>query len=354
MLGFPGLLLAAGAACAQVPKEVTLFGQKYRVTVQSRGCTFKNGVKITLQTPGDGVDTRQKANLSFVEGSDRSADRLFVVAPIGTDADGPTGDQFYMLKGTDADGLFTTTSSEATQYFGGKVDRNRGGRGQTVAWLSDTNTGVKKDRNIAVLTFTGPDRVQFYDLDTLGGNFEDDAVLTIDLGGDDNMPAGSWVAFTRAPNGSMVTVGSSGSFEMGVMDPTKDQFFNVKTDLVEATKSNAIKIDPPDATVHGLARFGENEYWILASQNNPGGDNDSTDEQYLYRLEVTLPTDFSKAAPGSIKAEVMGREELISKKLHGSPGGMFGVAVGRETTAGKRTIYFTDWVGNMITLTPMP
>jgi hypothetical protein len=348
-IGILAVVVAAGVAHAAVPSEVTLFGQKYQVTAQSRGGTFKNGVKITLQTEGDGVGTTKKANLCFAEGADASSDRLFVVAPIGADTDGPTGDQFYVLTGTDENGVFSTSHASATQFFGGVVDRNRGGRGQTVAWLSDTRTGPKKDRNVVLCTFTGADRVQFYDLDTLNAGFEDDSVLSIGLGEDDNMPSGAWDAFARAPNGLLVVAAGT---EVSLMDPTKDQFFAVKTDLLEATQNSAIKLDGLDgASVHGLARAGEDEYWLLASTGNPGGDNDNTDEQYLFRLKLTLPA--NPASAGSIKVEVLGREELIAKNLHGSPGGMFGVAVGREASPGKRRVYFSDWVGNLITLSPV-
>jgi len=353
VIGILGIVLAAGAAQAAAPKEVELFGQKYNVAVQSRGGVYKNGVKITLQNDaGSGTDTTQKASLSFAEGADASADRLFVVAPIGTDTDGPTGDEFYMLKGSDANGLFSTTNSEATPFFGGNVDHNKGGRGQTVAWLSDTNTGAKKDRNVALCTFTGNDRVQFYDLDTLGSGFEDDSVLSIDLNGDDNMPSGSWDALARAPNGFLVDVAGSGTWEMGVMDPTKDAFFAVKTDLSEATKASGKEIQHVDIA-HGLARYGQDEYWILSSVGDPGGDNnDANGEQYLTRLKITFPADLTQSAPGSIKAELLGQEEIFSKNLAGSPGGIFGFTIGRETSPGKRTIYMTDWVGNLITLQP--
>jgi len=351
-----GVILAAGVRHVAAAKEVTLFGQKYTVTIQSRTQVYKNGVKITVQTPGDDVDTKQKANLSFAEGANPASDRLFVVAPIGIDTDGPKGDQFYLLKGTDAAGLFTPTDSEATSFFGGFVDRNRGGRGQTVAWLSDLDTGVKKDKNVALCTFTGADRLHFYDLDTLSGDFENDAVFVFGLGEDDNMPLGSWVAPASGQGGLMVAAaGGGGSWEIGVMDPKTEKFFPVKTDLVAVTADATNKIDHSDFIVHGLAYAGDTEYWILASSGNPGGDmDDALGEQYLYRVKLTFPPNLAAAEPGSIKAEVLGREELISKGLHGSPGGMFGVAVGRALTPGKRVIYLADWVGNLVTLTPIP
>jgi len=127
------------AVSADVPKEVTLFGQKYSVEVHQRDGTFKNGVKIALQSDG-----AKKANLSFAEGADASADRLFVAAPIGTNDDGITGDQLYLLTGADNNGLFNTTVSAATQFLGGNTERTVGGRPQTVGFVSDTNKGVNR------------------------------------------------------------------------------------------------------------------------------------------------------------------------------------------------------------------
>jgi hypothetical protein len=357
VIGIVGLVAAAAAARAAAPPEVTLFGQKYSVKVQAREGVYKNGTKITAQNDaGSGVDTVKKANVSFAEGADVSKDRLFVVAPIGTDSDGPTGDEFYSLTGTDDTGLFSTTNSTATQYFGGNLDHNAGGRGQTVAWLGDQDAGKHKDKNIAMFTFTGADGMHFYDLDSVNGPFEDEGIVVLILypGDDENMPSGSWVAPTRAPNGFMVAVGGSGSWQMGVMDPTKDTFFTVLTDLSEATKATGKEIQHVDIA-HGLARFGADEYWVLSSVGDPGGNNDEANgEQYLTRLKVTFPADFSQAKAGSIKAELVGQEEIFAKGMAGSPGGMLGVAIGREIPAGsgKRVIYMSDWAGNLITLRP--
>jgi hypothetical protein len=356
VIGVLGIVVAASAASADIPKEVTLFGQRHSVHVQSRGGTFKNGVKITPQTPGADVDTRQKANLAFVEGADRSADRLFVVAPIGSDTDGPTGDQFYLLTGSDEKGIFSPTVSNATQFFGGNVERLIAGRPQNVTWLSDTDTGKKKDRNIALWTFTGDDRIHFYDLDTLtGGTFEENAVHVLNPGDDENQPTGSWQALARTPNGFLISVADSGGvWEMNVMDPTQDWFFNAKTDLVEVTTSGGKAIEHSETRVHALARYDEDEYWILSSAGDPGGDNDEAGgEQYITWVRITLPADLGKAEPGSIKAELVGQEEIFSKNLHASPGGLFGMAIGREVLPGKRVVYLADWAGNLITLTPI-
>ena len=126
------------------------------------------------------------------------------------------------------------------------------------------------------------------------------------------------------------------------------------TDLSEATKATGKEIQHVDIA-HGLARFGQDEYWVLSSVGDPGGNNDEANgEQYLTRLKVTFPADFSQAKAGSIKAELVGQEEIFAKGMAGSPGGMLGLAIGREIPAGsgKHVLYMTDWAGNLITLRP--
>jgi hypothetical protein len=365
LIGAVGLVLSAAAVCADVPKQVQLFGNTYNVTVNSRVGTFKNGVQIAAQTPTDDVpDTKQKANLAFVPGADPSADRLFVVAPMG-DQDAVLGDQFYLLTGADANGVFNTTNSNATQFFGGSVDRNRGGRPNTVTFISDVDTGLKKDRNIVVTTFTGDDHFRFYDLDTLKGDYLSDAVLSIKVpriaqtAGEDpspGMPNSGWLAGALGPNGTLVVVARTegdSSMEIGVMDPTKDQFFNVKTDLAEATASGANPIDPPNQIPTALARMAENEYWLLTSELDQGGNLDNAGQQYIYRLRLTFPANLATAEPGSIQVEVLGREDLTAKTLHQSEGGIFGMTSGREVSPGLRVVYMADWIGNLLTLTPV-
>src|SRR5262245_36708147 len=185
MAGIAGLMLSAAAVHADLIDNpvktgdtVTLFGHKYTAEVHKRDGTYANGVKITLQGPD--TDTTQKADMCFVQGADPSADRLFVCAPIGTNTDGPTGDQLYLLTGADANGLFNTKSSKATQYLGGNVERSVGGRPQIVQWITDTDTGVKKDRNLVVMDFSDADKYRFYDFDSLsGGDYIANAVLEI-------------------------------------------------------------------------------------------------------------------------------------------------------------------------------
>ena len=270
LFGVLGLTMVAAAVSADVPKEVTLFGQKYTVEVHQRDGTFKNGVKIALQSDG-----AKKANLSFAEGADASADRLFVAAPIGTNDDGITGDQVYLLTGADNNGLFNTTVSSATQFLGGNTDRTVGGRPQTIAFISDANKGVKQDLNLAVMNFTDADAMRFYDLDTLaGGNFTDNAVLTLAQPEEDEtnavpgMPDGDYEAMAPGPNGTLLVAGLSiaddttgdRTPEIGLFDPSTGKFLNLKTNLVKATDSSSVKIDPATEPPNALARISDNEY----------------------------------------------------------------------------------------------
>jgi hypothetical protein len=372
VIGVLGVAMAVSAAHAddnpshvKTGDKVTLFGQQYTAEIHLRDGTYANGVKITLQGPD--TDTTQKANLSFVQGADPSADRLFVAAPIGQNNDGPTGDQLYLLTGADKNGLFNTTNSKATQFLGGNVDRTIGGRPQTVVWISDTNTGVKKDHNLGVMTFADADMYHFYDLDSLsGGDYISDGVLNIlqpeedETMADPGMPDGDYEAAALTPNGMLLMAGlgvadadGNRTPEIGVIDPTKDKFFNVKTSLITATANAAIKIDPPTDPPLALARNADDEYWML-SAFDPSGDTDATTTENLYRLKITLPTDLANAKPGDIKVDVLGKEDILKANLGSSTGGIFGMTLGRADAKGVRQIYMADWHGNLITLTPTP
>src|SRR5262249_19834061 len=159
---------------------------------------YKNGLKVTL--PSDG---NKKANLYFVEGADPSQDRLFVGAPIQA-TDGLVGDQLYVLTGADANGNFTPASASLTQFFGGAVDYNKGGRPVSVIWLSDANTGVKTDRNIAVMNFSGADHFRVFDFDTMN-QYDTDPVVDIvqpeedESSADPGMPDGDFEAMAPGP-----------------------------------------------------------------------------------------------------------------------------------------------------------
>lgn len=300
--------------------------------------------------------------------ADASADRLFICAPIGQNNDGPTGDQLYLLTGADAKGLFNTTNSKATQYLGGDVDRNKGGRPQTVVWISDAETGVKKDRNLGVMTFTDADGYHFYDFDSLsGGDYISNGVLNIvqpeedESNADPGMPDGDTEAGALSPDGKyLMLIGLSVADndgnrtpEIGVIDPTKDKFFNVKTNLIKATANSTVKIDPTTDVPLAFASAGGGEYWLVTTQD-AGGDDDNTSSENLYRLRITLPADLANAKPDDIKVDVLAKEDLLKANLGSSTGGIFGMALGRQVAAnGPRQIYMTDWHGNLLTLSPV-
>jgi len=356
-LGVLGLLFAAALPARAA--EVTLFGKKYNVAMESRAQTYKNGVKITIPDADSG--SNRKAGLYFVQGADPSQDRLFVAAPIQA-TDGLTGDQLYVLRGADANGMFTAASAEATSFFGGNQDWTRGGRPVSVMHISDENTGVKADRNLAVTTFSNDDTYRYYDLDTLSGSYDTDAVysrvqraINADEG-DPNAPFGGFVAYAPGPNGTIVAFGraeSGSGVEVGVTDPKKNDFFPVLTNMNDVTSNATNAFPAEEAFVHGAALVGD-EYWLLVSSSQPDGDNDSTERNTIYRVRLTFPADLTKEARNGIKVEVLGTAELKGTALNGpSEGGMYGLAVGREVNGGRR-LYFADWQGNLYTCTPMP
>jgi hypothetical protein len=371
-----GTVLAAAAAhAADYPKAVTLFGQKYSVVSTDRAVTYKNGVKITIDTAGN-----SRAALDFVQGADPSADRLFVGCDI---AGGDVADQLYVLTGADPNtGVFDATNSNATQFFGGAVNDDDGGRVTSVLFLHDppSNVAVGKDRNLALVQFSGPDELQFYDVRNItGGNFVDDSLFGRYIGGDasstdfrhgqdtnptqhqtpdDNLPYQGFVSLAHGPNGTLVATGQNQdgtNLEMGVMDPTKDTFFPVKTDLAMVTANSTIKL--ADAKFGpALVQMGPDEYWMLTTDADPGGNGSDATSEPLYRLKVTFPADLTKSAPNSIKVEVMGVEDLFKQGLNAAAAtGIYGLTGGRPVTAnGARRLYMADYEGHILTLTPTP
>jgi hypothetical protein len=354
-----GLMAAAVLPAGAQQKTVKLFGVTYNVECASRGQTYKNGKAVVL--PSDG---NKKANLFFVEGADPSQDRLFVAAPIQATAD-LVGHQLYLLTGADANGNFTPASATLTEYFGGAVDYTKGGRPVSVIWLSDANTGTKVDRNIAVFNFSDADAFRIFDFDTMN-QYDTDAVFELsqpeESGTDPGMPNGDFEAMAPGPNGTIVMAGRAAAdadgnradIEIGVIDPKQDKFFNVKTDLVSVTQNSTVKIEPqdPNTEPNALIRVSNNEYWMIVSGDQQG-DDDATETQFLYRLELTFPDDLAKGTPGSIMAKVLARESLKGTPLHASDGGVFGMAIGREVPGGRR-LYFADWTGNLCVATPAP
>jgi hypothetical protein len=369
--GIAGLMAISVAAYGDaVPNQVKILGQTYNVVHNTRAGSFKNGVSIKLMSGGASL---QKANLNFVPGADVSADRMFVAAPVGTNGDDDsTGDQLYLMTGSDASGVFSAASSNATQYLGGAVNRVTGGRPNAVGWVSDANTGVKKDPNLGVFDLADTDKLRFYDFDSLaGGDYISNAMLEIqqpeedETVADPGMPDGDVEAMANAGNGVLIVAGLAVADDNGdrvpeisAIDPTKGKFYQVKTNLLTATQASAIQIDPTTDTPVALARIGDTNEYLLMTSQDIGSDDDTTTSESLYRLRITLPDNLAgtldKDASNTIKVDVLGREDLLAAGLKPSDGGMFGMTVGRATADGKaNTLYFADWHGELYTLEPV-
>jgi hypothetical protein len=352
-----GLIVTATAVHADVPKEATILGQKYALEVHSLGGQYKNGLAVTLTD-----DTYRGTNVQFVAGDTPEKDRLFVVHAFGSNSDAFTADQFYLLTGADANGVFNQATSNLTQFFGGSVDFQKGGRPSTVTFISDVDTGVKKDRNIALSTFTDDDYLRFYDLDTLTGDFIGDAVFNRVqrcINADDSdpaMPSCGFITGALGPGGLMIFAGrgEGDGPQLSVLDPKQDKFFNVLTDLSKVTADQKIPFDVAQDPMD-FERVAENEYLILGA--DPAGLAAERTRQVLYRARLTLPADLAKAAPESIKAEMLAQEELFnadtSKDLLGvGPTGIVGIAVGRAGANGQPRLYFTTADARIITANP--
>jgi hypothetical protein len=374
-----GALLVAGSVSAQVPKTVKLFGQEYDVDVHSLAGSYKNGVTISQVTDFADRANNRRNNFDFVQGASPEQDRLFVVAAPNPSDDTDSADQFYVLTGADANGLFSTAASNATQFFGGKVLWSVGGRPTDVTWISDEDTGAKKDHNILLTTFSGDDRLRFYDLDTLtGGSFTSDEVdfdparivkgigAITDVGAphegedardsaDPNAPSRGQFTHSRGgPNGTLIAMAKPlevDGAEVGLMDPKTGKFLNVLTNLNEVT-SNALTVDGTESP-HSLAQFSGNEFWFIYTDPDPGGNGADDTRNDLVRVQYTFPTDLNAGA-NTIKATILGTEPLLATGLDkgGPEDGIFGLAIGREVSAGKRIIYLADWNGNILTLRP--
>jgi hypothetical protein len=383
LLGVLGLVLASTAVRADVPKTVKILGQDYTVTAVKRYGLFKNGVTVNLQKGGgdtvDDATVAKKANLCFVPGATAADDRLFVVAAHQDDP-GPTSDGLYILKGADANGVFSPENSEATVLIRGNKEVH--GRMQNITFLNDTDTGTKKDRNLFVCTFTTTNMMRFLDLGDLlaGAPHTDDSAfrkattfiikepgdteatvepdpLVDDLPDDENAPDDPYFPAAIAPNGMLIVAGTvGGEPTISVLDPVKgEKFFPVKTDLVTVTDG---KVEATgDARPHTFARLTGDEYLMMVTDPDAGvnADETSLNSQYLYHLRITLPTDLTNPSgtENPIKAEFIDREDLPALALGQSPTHkMYGLAVGREVAAGKPTLYMADWDGNLFTLRP--
>jgi hypothetical protein len=377
LLGVLGLTLAATAVQAAAPATVKMLGREYTVITTKRTGTFKNGVTVEPQKiGGDETVVPLKANLAFAPGGTPDADRLFVVAAT-QGAVGPTSDGFYMLQGTDERGVFGPEFSDAHVFFRGDLQVH--GRPQAIAFINDTDTGAKKDRNLVTFTFTDANYLRWYDLGDLlalpnGGSTEQDAFRKQSTFGiiqngiteapagsdperaetkdDPNMSTAGWLGLATAPNGALITIGpANGDWEIAVIDGANGKsFYPVKTAL--AATAAADKIDVTQ-TVHTLARLKDDEYLMLASTGDPNWDESGISAGTLYHVRITLPADLTKEAPDSIKVEPLSDPvDLVALELgQGESKHIFGLAVGRELN-GANILYMADYAGNLFTLRP--
>jgi len=223
-----GLALVAVAAHADVPKDATLFGQKYTLSVQPLTGKWHNG--LSTVKPDDG--THMSGGITFVQGETPEKDRLFVSTAHNAGFAGPV-DQLFMLTGADPNtGEFNAATSNVTQFFGGGVDLDRGGRVANVTFINDADTGKKQDINLILNTFTGDDHLRGYDLDTLTGDYIGDAVydkpqrsINADEA-DPNSPFSGFIQGAPGPAGTLVFMGrgESAGPQLSLFDPKQKKF----------------------------------------------------------------------------------------------------------------------------------
>jgi len=369
MCRVPFFIAALGLALAiSLPAraaEVTLFGKKYNVVQQSRAQTFKkaDGSQVTVRVVPRDLGT-QLANVHFVEGADPSKDRLFVGCNILADSE-LRAHQFYLLTGADANGVFTPESATITEFFGGAQNMHRGGRPTGFMWLNDIDTGVGKDRNIAISTFWNADYYRLFDLDKMTGVAGEDeengqptdAVFSLLLG-DANSPGTGFTCYARMPQHdghTAVVFANAGGAAVGVWDTRKDEFFPVSTNFADVVTDFAVEYRPTSA-IH----YAGNEYWVLLHDTEPGPalGGAAVTSTRLSRVRLTFPADLANAQPGSIKVEILEAQELKGSPLHGAgpdgEGFVYGIAKGREVAPGLPRLYFGDSEGNIFTATPIP
>lgn len=371
---------------AAAPAQMRLFGNTYNVTIFGRDQTYKTAagkqVKIVLQPTTDdaGNTYDQKSSLYFSEGADPSKDRLMVAAHLSADNPTASWHNLYMLTGSGADGTFSPADTTLTEFFGGSGDRLTGGRPIACMILNDTDTGVKKDRNVLLMTWTGDNGYRLYDWDSMSSKYNNSELyfkidrqlgtpaetnangdlVYPDAVPDDNSPYGDYQGYAPMPTDDGHTIlaigsGQNGGTEASIWDTKTDAYFPVLTDLSAETANDAMPI-PSDHTPHAFIHYAGNEYWILASDTVPNGNPVTVNSQQIFRVQFTLPADPSKAQPGDIKAKVLGMEELVGTPLQTNDGMNYGMAVGREVPAGsgKRQLYFGTLDGKIVVLTPAP
>jgi hypothetical protein len=382
-LGILGLVCAIAwptAANAAAPVQMKLFGTMYNVTIFGRDQTYKKAdgkqAKIVLQPSTDSAGNMydQKSSLYFAEGADPSKDRLLIAAHLSADNDTDTWHNLYMLTGAGADGLFSPADTTLTEFFGGVGDRMSGGRPLACMIINDVDTGVKKDRNVLLLQWTGDNGYRLYDWDSMIAPYESNELYfrpTGSLGSttetqyanvvpDPNAPWGDEQAYAPLPTDDGHTilgvgVSQNGGTDAGIWDTKTDAYFPVHTDLSAETANDPMPI-PSDHSPHAFAHYAGNEYWLLASDTVPNGNPVTVSSQQLFRVQFTLPADPSKGKEGDIKVKVLGMEELVGTPLQTNDGMNYGMAAGREVPAGsgKRQLYFCTLDGKIAVLTPVP
>jgi hypothetical protein len=354
--GILGLVVAAAAGAA--PTQVTLFGQKYALERHPLGGQYKNGLTVVQPAEDDKTST-----VRFVQGDTPENDRLFVGVAF-RDADEVQADQFFLLTGADANGIFNPATSKLTEFFGGSQGRDRGGRIAGITWISDVDTGKQKDLNLALTTYTGDDYLRFYDEDTLTNDYISDAVLSLpllDFGGQDtNMPYTGILQGAVLPDGNVLFIGRQDPSlgegpQLGVLDIKNKKFFPVLTNMGPMTQDQRIPYDISQDPFD-MQKIGENEYLILgADPLNRGADRT---KQVLYKAKITPPADLANGKAESIQVEMEASETLLDMNAGTDPlgvgaGGIVGITAGRLAAPNLPRLYFSTRTGELITANPV-
>jgi hypothetical protein len=379
-LGIVGLVWAT-VLPASAQKTVKLFGTTYNVTSFTRDQTYKTAagkqVKIVLQPTMDsnGNSYDQKSSLYFSQGADPTKDRLLVMAHLSADNDGPVWHNLYMLTGAGTDGQFAPANTTLTEFFGGAGDRLSGGRPIGGMIINDTDTGVKKDRNVLLMQWTGDNGYRLYDWDTMSSKYNDselffdidgalgtateDAYVSANIVPDPNAPYGDEQGYAPLPTDDghtilAVGVSQSGGADAGIWDTTKNLYYPVHSEISANTASDPTPI-PTDHSPHAFAHVTGIEYWILMSDTIPNGAGVDATSQQIYDVQFTLPADPSKGKAEDIKAKATAKEEVFGTALASAGSDVFGMAIGRETPAGsgKHMLYFGTTDGKIVVCTPL-
>jgi hypothetical protein len=303
------------------------------------------------------------------------------------------GTQLYYLEGSDANGMFTPSVSNATAFFGNNVDASKGGRPISVIELNRTNTpnATKVDRNVLIVTFEAADCYRIYDLDTMQTDRVADAIFSRTLRNDagtatdaapfasTNFPWGNFPAFAflPTPDGkTIITSGggtnstaagqAAGETAISIWDTSTNDAFTVLTDVVAVTRTASTPFPATGSAGQVLnpnciTRIGnQGEYWFLLNAPSPGAsDNTERTAITLVRTRLTIPANLAAAAPGSIQVQVLGIQDLKATAsdilFPAGTAGIVSIAAGRSLTAGGPPVLSTtDYNGNVSTLIPIP